>query len=99
MDRRLTKVPGARALTRGRSDAFSDPGLDAYLREKEVGRVLVAGLDAAWCVNAAACGALDRGDAVTIFLDGLATESAKSLEEISGRLPAAGADVRNGTEP
>lgn len=98
MDRRLIKVPGAMTFTKNRSDAFSTPELDAYLRENHVDRLLLTGLDGAYCVDATARGALNRGYKVTLFQDGIATESSKSLEKLVKSWREAGAHIKTGTE-
>lgn len=98
MDRRLIKAPGAMTFTKSRSDAFSTLELDAYLRENQVDRLLLTGLDGAYCVNATARGALNRGYRVTLFQDGIATESSKSIEKLAQGWREAGAQVKTGTE-
>ncbi len=98
MDRRLIKVPGSMTFTKSRSDAFSNPALVAYLRENQVDRVLITGLDGTYCVNATARGALNRGYRVTLFRDGIATESGKSMEKLAQSWREAGAQVRTGAE-
>jgi len=98
MDRRLIKAPGARTFTKNRSDAFSTPELDAYLRENHVDQILITGLDGAYCVNATARGALNRGYKVTLFQDGIATESSKSIEKLAQGWREAGAQVTAGAE-
>jgi nicotinamidase-related amidase len=98
MDSRLIKVPGAMTFTKGRSDAFSTFELDAYLRENQVDQLLLTGLDGAYCVDATARGALNRGYRVTLFQDGVATESSKSIEKLAQGWREAGAQVKTGTE-
>jgi len=98
MDRRLIKVPGAMTFTKNRSDAFSTLDLDAYLRENKVDQLLLTGLDGAYCVDATAHGALNRGYQVTLFQDGVATESSKSIEKLAQGWREAGAQVKTGTE-
>ena len=98
MDRRLIRVPEAMTFTKSRSDAFSTPEFDAYLRENHVDRVLITGLDGAYCVNATARGALNRGYKVTLFQDGIATESSKSIEKLAQVWREIGAQVKTGTE-
>lgn len=98
MDRRLTRIPGARTFTKNRSDAFSSQELDAFLRESQVDHVILMGLDGAYCVNATARGALNRGYKVTLFPQGIATESSKSLDELARGWREAGAEVKPGTE-
>jgi nicotinamidase-related amidase len=97
MDRRLRKVPGSRTFTKNRPDAFSNPELDTYLRENHVDHVLLTGLDAAYCVNATTRGGLNRGYKVTIFLEGIATESGKSIDHLAQGWREAGAQVKAGT--
>ncbi|MBI3131481.1 MAG: cysteine hydrolase [Acidobacteria bacterium] len=98
MDRRLIKVPGARTFTKGRSDAFSNPELDRYLRENQVERLLITGLDGAYCVDSTTRGALNRGYHVTLFPEGIATESGQTLEKLAQGWQKAGAKVKGVTE-
>jgi len=98
MDRRLLAVPGAITLTKKRADAFSNPELDGFLRAHRVNRVLLTGLDAAYCVNATAGGALNRGYQVTLFPEAIATESGKSLSKLAAEWREAGAQVMAGSE-
>ena len=98
LDRRLMKIPGSKTFSKNRSDAFSNSELDAYLRENQVDKLLLTGLDAAYCVNATVRGALNRGYNVTIYSEGIATESGQSLEKLAQNWREAGAQVRTGTE-
>lgn len=95
-NQRLLKVPGARTFTKNRADAFSNPELDAFLRQNQVNKVLITGLDAAYCVNATTKGALNRGYKVTLFPEGIATESGKSMEKLTKEWREAGAEVKAG---
>lgn len=98
MDRRLLQIPGGRTFAKNRSDAFSTPELDAYLRKNQVNRLLLIGLDGAYCVNATTRGALNRGYQVTLFLDGIATESGKPIEKLAQEWQKAGAQIKSGSE-
>ncbi|ACM19299.1 cysteine hydrolase family protein [Geotalea daltonii FRC-32] len=98
MDHRLIKVPMAITLSKNRPDAFSNPELEAYLAEKQISQLLITGLDGAYCVNATARGALNRGYKVTLFQDGIATESSKSIEKLAQKWSEAGAQVKAGSE-
>lgn len=98
MDRRLTKPATSRIFTKSRSDAFSNPELEAFLQANQIDHVMVTGLDAAYCVNATAQGALNRGYKVTIFSDGLATESGTRLDQLAQAWRKAGALVKAGNE-
>jgi nicotinamidase-related amidase len=98
MDRRLLNIAGAKTFSKHRSDAFSNPELDAYLRENQVNQLLLTGLDAAYCVNITAQGALNRGYQVTIYPEGVATESGQNLEKLVQRWREAGIRVKDKTE-
>jgi nicotinamidase-related amidase len=93
-DRRIKKIAGARTFSKGLSDSFSNPNLDTYLRQNHVNRVFLTGLDAAYCVNATAQGALNRGYKVVLFPEALATETRKSINELSADWQKAGALVK-----
>ena len=95
-DRRLLQIPGAGTFTKNRADAFSNPELDAFLRRNQVDKVLLTGLDAAYCVNATTKGALNRGYKVTLFPDGIATESYKRIDRLIKEWREAGAEVKPG---
>jgi nicotinamidase-related amidase len=95
-DRRLLQVPGAGTFTKNRADAFSNPELDAFLRRNQVNKVLLTGLDAAYCVNATTKGALNRGYKVTLFPEGIATESGRSIDKLIKEWREAGAEVKAG---
>jgi len=85
MDRRLTQVSWARTFTKKQSDAFLSPAFDSFLREQQ-GRLLLVGLDGAYCVDATARGALNRGYRVTLFPAAISTESGKNIEKTGSRL-------------
>jgi nicotinamidase/pyrazinamidase len=98
MDHRIIKIPNAISFTKKRSDAFSNLELDIFLRENHVDKLLITGLDGAYCVDATARGALNRGYKVTLFQDGIATESGKSIEKLTQSWKEAGAQVKKGAE-
>jgi nicotinamidase/pyrazinamidase len=98
LDKRLIKLVGSKTFIKGRSDAFSNPELDTYLRENQVGQLLVTGLDAAYCVNATVRGGLNRGYKVTVYSDGIATESNTSIGELAAKWKKLGAQVKAGSD-
>jgi len=93
VDSRILRVPGARTFSKGRSDSFSNPELEAWLAQNQVEQLYLVGLDGAYCVNATARGALNRGYKVTLVTDGIATETSSTLEELSAKWRKAGATV------
>jgi nicotinamidase-related amidase len=98
MDSRLIKVTGSQTFSKNQSDAFSNQELDAYLRKNQINKVMITGLDAAYCVNATVRGALNRGYTVVIYPKALATESSKSIEKLSQDWEKAGAQVKTDLE-
>ena len=68
------------------------------LEENHANQLQLTGLDGAYCVDATARGALNRGYHVTLFLDGIATESSTSIEKLAQGWREAGAQVRTGTD-
>jgi len=52
-----------------RTDAFASRALEAWLVEREVDELLLAGVDAAYCVAMTARGGLNRGYRVRLVAD------------------------------
>ncbi len=94
MDRRLKRLAGAPTFPKKRPDAFSNPDLDAFLRQNQVDEVVIVGLDAAYCINATIQGALNRGYRVTVVPEGIATESRKPVASYLEHWRRAGANVQ-----
>jgi nicotinamidase-related amidase len=74
LDPRLV-VRGSVRFTKKRSDAFSNPELNAFLRERRIGQLIIAGVFADACVKATATAALRRGYRVTVPRDAVAAGS------------------------
>ncbi|WP_417068587.1 cysteine hydrolase family protein [Niveibacterium terrae] len=94
LDRRLAQSAADRTFVKHRPDSFSNAEFDAFLREHQVDRLMITGLDAAYCVNATTRGALNRGYKVTLYREAIATESGKSIDELARGWRDAGAQVR-----
>ena len=90
VDRRVRLVNG-NVFEKHRTDAFSSRSLEAWLEERGVGEVILAGVDAAYCVSMTARGALGRGYAVTVAADAVA--SRHPLGPVLERLAARGVRV------
>lgn len=71
LDRRLVRASGAE-FTKPKGDAFSNPGLEAFLAGHRVRDLYLTGLDAEFCVHLTAQGALNRGYTVTVLTDAIA---------------------------
>lgn len=66
LDNRLKQVSNI-IIPKKKMDAFSNPCLDFYLRERRINRLYVAGLDAAFCVKRTVLAAKNRGYEVFIL--------------------------------
>lgn len=95
VDRRVRLVNG-NVFEKRRTDAFSSRSLEAWLEERGVGEVILAGVDAAYCVTMTARGALSRGYAVTVASDAVA--SRHPLGPVLDRLAARGVRVAGSGE-
>jgi len=72
LDKRLNVV-SPNIFVKYKSDAFSNPELDAFLRKNEISHIYVTGLDAEYCVHKTILGALNRGYNVTVIHDAVIT--------------------------
>ncbi len=72
LDVRLTPVSNY-SFTKHVASAFSNPQLDAFLRQRHVGELYLASLDGLFCVNKTARGGLDRGYRVAFITDAIIT--------------------------
>jgi nicotinamidase-related amidase len=68
-------IGAATYFPKWRSNAFSNPALAAFLAERRIGEVVLAGLFAGACVTATAKGALARGLRVRVLKEAVADAS------------------------
>jgi len=95
VDRRVRLV-NSNVFEKHRTDAFACRSLEAWLEERQVSEVILAGVDAAYCVSMTARGALNRGYAVTVAADAVA--SRHPLGPVLDRLRARGVSVAGSAE-
>lgn len=95
VDSRLERPPSSVELSKEQGDAFANEELGQYLQAHGIGKLIVTGLDANYCVNATVGGARNRGYDTTVVEDGIATESGKSLLKILEEYRKVGASVKN----
>ncbi len=69
LDPRLKRVAEAPYFPKRQGNAFSNPGLETFLHDHHISRVVICGVYADACVTATARGALRRGFAVTVLSD------------------------------
>jgi nicotinamidase/pyrazinamidase len=98
MDERLIRPVGSKTFQKSRSDAFSNPDLDTYLRKNQVDHLLITGLDAAYCVNATIRGGLNRGYKITVYSNGIATESPTPIDNLLKKWEAQGVKVKSSSD-
>jgi nicotinamidase-related amidase len=92
IDPRIDHLDGAYFPKRSR-DAFSNPELDAYLRQNEVAELIVVGVFAGACVRATVLGALNRGYRVVVVREGLGAASMRERESVLAEFTGAGVRV------
>jgi nicotinamidase-related amidase len=88
-----TRVPisNAQYFPKWATDAFCNPALEPWLRERHVKTLIVTGLMASACVTATAKSALHRGFAVRLIEDAIACSSDRSKLRAIARLQRRGA--------
>ncbi|MCP5074446.1 MAG: cysteine hydrolase [Rhodobacteraceae bacterium] len=82
-------------LSKGVQDAFQTGELDQLLKELDVGKIDICGLDGVYCVARTASAALNRGYSVTLHKDGIATSQDKKFNDILSGLETDGALIED----
>lgn len=75
-----------------KSDAFTNPELDALLKKHEIECVEVIGVDGGACVSRTALGAIDAGYKVIVNENGIGTMFCKKRDKYFEKLQQAGAE-------
>jgi nicotinamidase-related amidase len=86
-------VAGGVRFSKAGGDAFTNPALDAWLREQGVRELVVVGVFAPHCVRATVRGALERAYSVTVVSDGVAAGSERSRANAIAKVQHEGALV------
>jgi nicotinamidase-related amidase len=73
LDRRLN-IASNHILPKEKQDAFSNPQLDSILIANEISRLIIVGLDAAYCVNSTIEGARNRGYDIAVIRDAIVSD-------------------------
>jgi nicotinamidase-related amidase len=68
-------VPPAAVIDKTRYSAFSEPQLDAHLRQRGTDALIVTGSETDVCVSATVLGAVDRGYRVVLVRDAVCSSS------------------------
>ncbi len=85
LDERL-KIVSLHQFTKRKSDAFSSYAFEKFLNNQEINRLLITGLDIAYCAGRTSKAALNRGYSVVVVEDAVISETEElkreSLEEL-----------------
>lgn len=88
------KIVSLNQFTKRKSDAFSNYELDHFLRTLEINRLLITGLDIAYCANKTSLAALNRGYEVVVVEDAVISESSELKKEKLEELALAGVKIK-----
>ena len=94
LDGRLNSSLG-QVLVKSRNDSFNRTPLDSLLAEKEIGRLVIAGLDAEHCVLSAIQAAANRGYALTVFRETVIAGQEERMNEIFDGYEEMGVELRS----
>ena len=92
LDRRLDTSTGL-VVVKKKNDSFASTPLDEYLKEKGVGRLVVAGLDAEKCILTALEAAVNRGYWLTVFEETVIAEDDAKMAEMLETYKTMGVEV------
>ncbi|MEJ2595408.1 MAG: LPS export ABC transporter ATP-binding protein [bacterium] len=85
LDKRL-KIVSLNQFTKRKSDAFSSYAFEKFLNNQQINRLLITGLDIAYCAGRTSKAALNRGYKVVVIEDAVISETEElkieSLEEL-----------------
>jgi nicotinamidase-related amidase len=93
LDGRLDTSQG-HVVVKRRSDSFNRTELDALLEEKNIGHLVVSGLDAERCVLSTIQAAENRGYPLTVFEETILSKEEERMAEILDAYRDLGVDVR-----
>jgi nicotinamidase-related amidase len=93
LDARLHSPGAARCFPKARPSAFTNPDLECYLRAECVTALYVFGVFAEGCVRATVADARQRGFAVTVLTDAIATDAPWKLRFALWSMRRAGATL------
>ena len=89
LDDRLKKCSDIE-FVKSKGDAFSNPGLDKYLKDRRVGSLTIVGLDGIYCVKDTTHGALRRGYGVTLVDKAIMTCNPNKWQKLRENLKGKG---------
>ncbi|MCT4657347.1 MAG: cysteine hydrolase [Cohaesibacter sp.] len=80
-------------LIKHERDAFSNPELEIWLKDQQIGHLYITGQEAVWCVATTARSALARGYDVTLLEEAILNRFPEKWSEIKDKLKEDGARV------
>lgn len=94
VDDRVPRTDAEPVFAKSRADAFSNPKLETWIRERGIERVFALGVYADACVRRTVEGALARGIAVTVPRAGVASRSKAAVDRGLRAITRAGGVAR-----
>lgn len=90
------KIVSEHKFVKYEGNAFSNPDLDKFLKEKDIDAVEVVGIDGGACVPMTALGAIEHGYTVTVNEKGIGTHKARfgKKKKLEKKLRNLGANFR-----
>lgn len=76
------KVINNHIYSKNKGDAFSNPKLDSFLKQKGINKIFIVGLDASACVYKTSIGAISRGYKVVVLKDAVVTLNMSKIPNI-----------------
>lgn len=92
IDKRL-KIVSITHFAKRKSDAFSSYEFETYLQTLKINRLIITGLDIAYCVGKTSYAAMNRGYKVYIVEDAVISENTEIKDEKIGELRKDGAVI------
>lgn len=78
----LAPVEGEKIISKDYANSFRDTGLFEYLRENNIGEIVIAGMQTHMCVEATTRAAADKGFSCTVISDACTTRDLKYGERV-----------------
>jgi len=92
IDKRVNVIT-VNIFSKNKTDGFTNPELDKFLRANQVNHLYITGLDAAYCVNGTSHGALNRAYKVSIIKDAVISEKEETKEKMMKKFKDVGMEI------
>ena len=93
LDQRLLRKGREVVVIKRKNDPFLDTSLDQILRDRQVGKLVLVGLDAAHCVKSTVLAATNRGYRIAVIEEAVISEDEEMKEEALDEFRALGVEI------